>query len=97
MSELFTWEYLATLAGCIVGTGILVQLFKEKIPLETRLLSYLVALVIFNVAALCLGLWTWQGGLKSLLDAGIVALASNGGFDAIQRLKSVGSNTEGNG
>jgi hypothetical protein len=91
--ELFTLDFLLTYAGCVLATGLIVQLLKDVIPMQTRILSYIVALIVFNVASLALGAWTWQGGALSLFNSVIVAFAASGGYDFIQRIKSAGANT----
>lgn len=85
--ELFTWQYLATMAGCICATALVVQFVKAYFTWPTQLLSYIVALAIFNAANAALGVWDWQSALKSILDSVIVALSSNGGYDLIQRIR----------
>ncbi len=96
MSEFLSLETLATYGGALLATGLLVQLLKDIIKIETRLLSCMIALVVLNAAALGLGMWTWQGGILSVFNALIVGFAASGAYDAIQRAKSAGSNTEGN-
>ncbi len=85
--ELFTWTYLATFAGCAAVTVLFTQFLKGAIPIETRFLSYILAVLIFNVAFLALGTWTWQDGLLTLFNGLIVSLSANGAYDLIQRIR----------
>jgi hypothetical protein len=88
MDSFLTWQFLVSFAGCIVGTGVITQLFKQYIPMPTQLFSYIVALIIINVGALCLGVWIPAFFALSFINAGLVALASNGGFEAVGKLFS---------
>jgi hypothetical protein len=54
--------------------------------MPTQLFSYAVALIILNIAALCLGVWALPFLAISFLNAGLIALASNGGFEAASKL-----------
>jgi len=99
--ELFTWEFLATFAGCSAATAIIVQLFKGVKPfayISTQLFSYAVALIVFNVAALVVGTWDWPTFGIAFLNSGIVALASNGAYSAAQKVLTSlrGSDKEAN-
>lgn len=87
MDQFFTWETLATLAGCAAATGIVTQLLKDalkKIP--TQLLSYLIALLILAAATAATGSASdWPGWAILPLNAVIVSLSANGAFDAVKR------------
>ncbi|HIU31171.1 MAG TPA: hypothetical protein IAB66_03315 [Candidatus Caccousia avistercoris] len=87
MDQFFTWEALATLAGCAAATGVVTQLLKDalkKIP--TQLLSYIIALVILAAATAATGSAAdWTGWAILPLNAVIVSLSANGGFEAIRR------------
>ena len=85
--ELFTWTFLATFAGCAALTALFTQFLKGLVPIETRILSYILAVLIFNAAFLAMGNWTWQEGLLTLANGLLVSLATNGGYDAYQRLR----------
>lgn len=88
MDQFFTWETLATLAGCAAATGIVTQLLKDalkKIP--TQLLSYLIALLILAAATAATGSASdWTGWAILPLNAVIVSLSANGAFDAVKRV-----------
>jgi hypothetical protein len=87
MNDFFTWTMLATYAGATLGTTLLTQLLKS-IPIPTRLLAYIVALVLLLVANFFTGGLTVESGVLCLINAGVVTLASNGAFDAVSTLKN---------
>lgn len=88
MDQFFTWETLATLAGCAAATGIVTQLLKDalkKIP--TQLLSYIIALLILSAATAATGSASdWRGWVILPLNAVIVSLSANGAFVAMKRV-----------
>ena len=84
-SEPFSWEYLATITGATVGTLMIVQLLKLpldrvwKIP--TRILVYVIALILLLLATgFTMGL-DWNSGLLTAINAAIVALAAMGTYE----------------
>jgi hypothetical protein len=86
VEEFFTWSGLATYAGALVATILVTQLFKEvsfiqKLP--TRIFSWIVAFAILILANLFTGALTWGSAVLSLVNAVIVSLAANGGYDFI--------------
>jgi hypothetical protein len=85
--EFLPLESLVTYGGALAATVLIVQLLKGLIPLETRLLSCIVALFVLNAAALPLGLWNWQFGVWSLFNSIIIGFAASGGYDAIMRAR----------
>ena len=89
LTEFVNWTTLGTYAGCLAMVLILVQLTKaipgvSKIP--TQLWSWLLAVVILVAAQYFAGTLTPETGAISLLNAAIVSLAANGGFEAVRRL-----------
>lgn len=85
MNEFFTWNILGTYAGAVLATTLITQLLKsipgiEKIP--TRIFSYIVAALILLGAALYSGTMNWSNAGLAFINAAVVALASNGAFDA---------------
>lgn len=98
MEELFTWQILATYAGATLATSLITQLLKglpliKKAP--TRLVSYVLALLILLLSTLFTGQLTLQGGLLCFINAAVVSFASNGAFDAatLRRGRSGGPKT----
>ena len=91
-TEPFSWEYLATIAGSTLATMLIVQLLKLplgkvwKIP--TRVIVYVIALVISLLAThFTVGL-TWENGILTAVNAVIIALAAMGGYEVtIKKLK----------
>jgi hypothetical protein len=84
-TEPFSWEYLATIAGATVATMLIVQLLKlplDKVwKIPTRIIVYVIALIISLLATqFTVGL-TLQNGLLTAVNAVIVALAAMGGYE----------------
>jgi hypothetical protein len=82
MNDFFTWTMLATYAGATLATTLITQLLKG-IPVSTRILAYVVALVVLVIANFFTGGLTVESGVLCLINAGVVSLASNGAFDAV--------------
>ena len=86
MNEFFTWTMLGTYAGAVLATTLFTQLLKgiplfDKLP--TRVFSYFVAVPVLLLAAAFTEGLTFSGVMLALVNAAVVALASNGAFDAI--------------
>lgn len=85
-AEPFTWAYLATIAGATAATLLIVQFLK--LPLDkafghipTRMVAYLIALVLMLVAtAFTTGL-TAENALLAAVNAFVVALAAMGTYE----------------
>ncbi len=84
-TEPFTWEYLATIAGATLATMLIVQLLKlpmDKVwKIPTRIIVYVIALVISLLATQFTAGLTVQNGLLTAVNAVIVALAAMGTYD----------------
>ena len=82
----FTWAYLATIAGATAATLLIVQFLK--LPLDkafghipTRMVAYIIALVLMLVAtAFTTGL-TAENALLAAVNAFVVALAAMGSYE----------------
>lgn len=86
MNEFFSWQYLATFAGCTLATSIVTQFVKglfQKLP--TQLLSYIIALIILYAATYFTGALTGAAAAIIPLNAVLVALSSNGVYSAVFR------------
>lgn len=86
--EFFTWEMLATYAGAVLATTLIVQLTKgigfiDRLP--TRIYSYFIAVIVLVLAALFTNTLTWQQAVLCLINAVVVSLAANGTFDAVKK------------
>ncbi len=89
MEEFFNWSTLATYAGALTATMAVTELFKgvgfvEKIP--TRLFSWMISALILIFANLFMDTLTWSSGALSLINAVVVSLAANGGYDLIKSI-----------
>lgn len=84
--EFFTWAILATYAGAVLATTLFTQLLKgigflQKIP--ARALAYIIALIVLLAANYFMGGFTLEQAALCVINAAVVALASNGAYDAI--------------
>ena len=81
----FDWDQLATIAGATVAVLLIVQLLKLPIDkiwkIPTRIVVYVIALIILLLATwFTVGL-TVQTGLLTAVNAVIVALAAMGAYE----------------
>lgn len=81
----YSWEYLATIAGATAATLLIVQFLKlplDKIwKIPTRLVVYVISLIIILLAQyFTIGL-TIQSGILSIINAFVVALAAMGAYE----------------
>lgn len=89
MQEFFTWAMLGTYAGAVIATTLVTQLLKEINPIKkipTRIFSYFVALILLLAALFFTGEWSASNAVLCLLNAVVVSLAANGGFEAVTSL-----------
>lgn len=101
-TEPFTWEQLATIAGATLATLLIVQLLKlplDKVwKIPTRIIAYVIALIIMIVAThFTIGL-TWSNAGLAAINAVIVALAAMGGYEiTFAKIENYRANKESNG
>ena len=81
----FDWDQLATIAGATVAVLLIVQLLKLPIDkiwkIPTRIVAYVIALVVMLLAThFTIGL-TWSNGLLAAFNAVIVTLAAMGSYE----------------
>lgn len=87
MEGYFTWQTLITYSGATLATTLLTQFLKDVKPfklLHTRLLSYLIALTVIVLSTLALRGFEWRELAMAVINAVVVALASNGAFEAVK-------------
>lgn len=87
MTDFVTWGGLATVSGAIAFTALVTQFIKgigfiDRIP--TRFVSYIVALAILLAAYGFTDVRGIGNYVLCLFNALVVALGSNGTYDAIQ-------------
>ncbi len=84
-TEPFTWEQLATIAGATLATLLVVQLLKLPIDkvwkIPTRLVAYVIALIIMILATHFTAGLTWENAILAAVNAVIVALAAMGSYE----------------
>ena len=83
--EPFSWEQLATIAGATLATLLVVQLLKlplDKVwKIPTRIVAYVIALIIMLLATHFTGGLTWDKAILAAINAVIVALAAMGSYE----------------
>lgn len=84
-TEPFSWEQLATIAGATLATLLIAQLLKlplDKIwKVPTRIIVYVIALIVMLLATMFTSGLTVQTGLLTAMNAVIVALAAMGTYE----------------
>ena len=89
-NEFMSWEYLATMAGCMAVTGLVTQFVKgwldKLVHIPTQALAYLVALLVLLAAQFFTGQLTPSMAALDLLNAVIVAAATSGTVDGAKRI-----------
>lgn len=88
--EFFSWTMLGTCAGATLAVAVLTEITKgipliKKIP--TQIWSYILGLIVLSLAMFFTDGFSWSGIALTLFNAAIVSLASNGGYEAVERLK----------
>lgn len=86
--EFVDWQTLATFAGALAMVVLITQLTKDlsfvkKIP--TQIWSYALALAILYPAYYFTGRLNASSAVLILFNGALIALAANGGFDALKR------------
>lgn len=86
MNDFFSWTMLATYSGAVLATGLITQFIKNfngisKLP--TQLLSYLVAFIVLILATWFTDALTVESAVMCILNAVVVAFASNGAYEAV--------------
>ncbi|MGI6003792.1 MAG: hypothetical protein ACOX88_00025 [Christensenellales bacterium] len=86
MENFWDWNLLATYAGATLATNLITEVLKDlkffaKLP--TRLLSYVIAVIILLAANIFTGQFTLANGVLCIINGLLVSLTSNGTFDAV--------------
>lgn len=95
--EFVEWPMLATYTGALAMVLLITQLTKElvwvkKIP--TQIWSYILSLAILYPAYYFTGQLTSSNAALIVFNGMIIALAANGGFEALNRVVSFFSKKE---
>lgn len=84
-TEPFTWAQLATIAGATAAVLLIVQMLKLPIDkvwkIPTRIVVYVISLIILLLATLFTDGLTVQTGILTAVNAVIVALAAMGAYE----------------
>lgn len=89
VTQLLQWQDMATCAGAVTAVTLITQFTKEcgfikRIP--TQLWSYLIALIVLYPAYYFSGQLSLPIAFLVPFNAVIVALAANGGFEAVKKV-----------
>lgn len=96
IQDYFSWSSLMTCSGATLVTTLLTQFFKDFKPFKgipTRLFSYIIAVIVMVLAMVFGGDFSIENAAISLVNAVIVALASNGAFDAVSGNQEVNASS----
>lgn len=89
--DFFTWDILGTMAGATLAVAVLTEITKG-IPgickLPTQVWSFILAFAVLIGAQAATGTLTLATGGLAVLNAALVSLAANGGYDLLERLKN---------
>ena len=101
MEEFFTLRSILTYSGSAAATGAVTQLLKPllaKLPfkISQRLVSYLTALLITLAATALSGSRELSDYLICTVNAALISLSSNGGYDLIKTLINEKNDEEDN-
>ena len=94
--EFYTWDSLYTFSGAMFVVAVFTQITKSipgisKIP--TQVWSYILALIVLICARLFGEGLDVGSACLSCINAALVSLASNGGYEALERLRTGIKNT----
>ncbi len=96
MNEFLTWDMLGTFAGCLGATVILTEFLKKIFPkIHPQIVSYVISLVILVCVKVVAGAFAWNDILLQVMNAAVVSLAANGGFDAVKDIFGGGNKSDG--
>lgn len=87
----FDWTYLGTVAGAVFAVALFTQLTKQlpgvnKLP--TQLWSYVLAACVLLLSQAFTDGLTAANAILCLINAALVSLAANGGYEAVKRLQT---------
>lgn len=89
--DFFTWDILGNTAGATFAVAILTEVTKgvpliSKLP--TQVWSLILAFIVLIGAQAATGTLTLATGGLAVLNAALVSLAANGGYDLLDRIKN---------
>ena len=96
MNEFLTWDMLGTFAGFLGATVVITEFIKKLFPkIHPQIVSFVIALVILISVQLVAGAFAWSDILLQVMNAAVVSLAANGGFDAAKNILGGGNKSDG--
>ena len=101
MEDFITVKSLLTYGGAAAASAAVTQILKplfEKLPfkISPRLISYFVALIITVTATVLSGSKDLSDYLVCTVNAALISLSSNGGYDLIKSLMSENNEEKNN-
>lgn len=87
MDTFLTWDVLLTYGGCVMGTVLLTEGLKKVFTkINAQIISFVIALAILLIGHLATGTFVPAEVPLHIINAVVVSLAANGGFDAVKRV-----------
>lgn len=83
MNEFFTWEYLGTFAGMVVGVNLLTQATKTFFDFATRWLVLAYAILLQGCVLIFTGTISIPNAVMALFNAILVAFTAIGGYEVV--------------
>jgi len=87
MTDFFSWQTLATFAGCTAGTAVIVQFLKNVdfvARLSSQMIAYIVAIILLYVSYYFTGALTVSTAFIIPFNAIAVCSASSGVYDMVK-------------
>lgn len=87
MNDFFNWDILTTYSGVILAVTIATQFLKEigLNKISPRIVSYIMSVVIMMLALVFTGTFSWSAFALTFINAIVIALASNGTYDFVNK------------
>lgn len=93
LSEFLTLEAILTFSGLLAVVGVFTEMFKRigfLVSVPTQLTSYVIALLTLVLGNIALGTFSFPNLLLMVINAGVVSLAANGGYDIVSSVVEAG-------
>lgn len=90
MNEFVTWDMLTGYAGAALAVTVLTQFIKQLPYMDrvnSQIISYAIAVIVMLAAQYFTGTFTPASAVLCIINGAIVALTSNGVYDAVTTTK----------
>jgi hypothetical protein len=100
LNNFVSWEFLTTFAGICLVLGLIIQfikvpidnivmrLFGKGIRVPTRLVVYVFAVILLNVAQAMFSIWDWRTFGLNFINGVIVAFTTMKAYESIAAKKA---------